>query len=252
MILAQSLLSIPSDKVSMPLQFRPTIRFGCFVLWCLTWPVIAIVLLMPLPFQFMSRTDLLGHFLLFGSMTLPIAVFTRSRMQIILLATLTIVYGVALEFGQAYVPNRTFDAADALANIAGGLAGGVGALVSVASRMICILLRVKTVIAIVLLMPLPFQFMSRTDLLGHFLLFGSMTLPIAVFTRSRMQIILLATLTIVYGVALEFGQAYVPNRTFDAADALANIAGGLAGGVGALVILRLWLAPSDDTAQGSS
>lgn len=112
----------------MQILFTTRARIGCCLLWCLSWPVLAVLLLTPLPFSFVSRTDLLGHFLLFAAMTIAIITFTRTKAQIIALSALTIAYGVALEFGQAYVPNRTFDAADALANIVGGIAGSLAAL----------------------------------------------------------------------------------------------------------------------------
>lgn len=113
----------------MPFLSQPTFRHGACLVWCLCWPGIALLLLTPLPFRLVSRSDLLGHFLLFGVMALAIVTFARSRVQIVLLSLLSIAYGVALEFGQAYVPNRTFDLADAIANGLGGLAGCVGALI---------------------------------------------------------------------------------------------------------------------------
>jgi VanZ family protein len=98
------------------------------VLWCLAWPGIALLLLSPLPFAMVSRSDLLGHFLLFGGMTLLTVSFARTPLQILILATLTVAYGVSLDLAQGYVPSRTFDLADALANLMGGLAGCLGAL----------------------------------------------------------------------------------------------------------------------------
>jgi VanZ family protein len=107
---------------------RPRLRLSFFILWCLSWPGIALALLTPLPVKLISRSDLLAHFLLFGVMALAVVVFARSRWQIIVLGLLSIIYGVALEFGQAYVPNRTFDIADAIANATGGIAGCLTAL----------------------------------------------------------------------------------------------------------------------------
>lgn len=106
-------------------RFRLTACIG----WCLCWPGIAILLLQPLPFRLIARSDLLGHFLLFGLMTLSIVAFARTRGQIVALSTLSIAYGIALEFGQAYVPNRTFDVADAMANAIGGVIGCLLALI---------------------------------------------------------------------------------------------------------------------------
>ncbi len=112
----------------MQILLNPRFRLVSCLVWCLSWPAIAIALLTPLPFAFVSRSDLLGHLLLFAVMTVTIVAFARTRTQIIALALLSIAYGVALEFGQAYVPNRTFDAADAIANALGGIVGCLIAL----------------------------------------------------------------------------------------------------------------------------
>ncbi len=113
----------------MQILLNPRFRIASCLVWCLSWPAIAIALLTPLPFGFVSRSDLLGHFLLFAVMTAAIAAFARTRTQIIALALLSIAYGIALEFAQAYVPNRTFDAADAIANALGGIVGCLCALI---------------------------------------------------------------------------------------------------------------------------
>lgn len=104
-------------------------RIAAFLAWCLVWPAIAVLMLKPLPFGLISRTDLLGHFLLFAAMTAAVLAFARSRAQIIALAVLSTGYGLALEFAQAYVPGRTFDAADVLANAFGGITGCLCALI---------------------------------------------------------------------------------------------------------------------------
>ena len=98
-------------------------RIVAFLTWCLAWPAIAVLMLRPLPLGLVSRTDLLAHFLLFAVMTSAVLAFARSRRQIIALAVLSVGYGLALEFAQAYVPGRTFDAADAIANAFGGITG---------------------------------------------------------------------------------------------------------------------------------
>ena len=103
-------------------------RLASCLIWCLCWPAIAILLLTPLPFDMIARSDLLGHLLLFAVMTISTIAFARTPGQIIGLAVLSIAYGIALEFAQAHVPGRTFDAADAMANALGGIAGCLGAL----------------------------------------------------------------------------------------------------------------------------
>lgn len=107
----------------MQILLNPRFRIASCLAWCLSWPAIAVLLLTPLPFALISRSDLLGHLLLFAVMTVSVVAFARTRTQIIALAILSTGYGIALEFAQAYVPNRTFDVADAIANALGGIAG---------------------------------------------------------------------------------------------------------------------------------
>lgn len=118
----------------MHLFSKASVRITCCLSWCLSWPVIAIILLTPLPFDFISRSDLLGHFLLFAVMTITTVTFARNRAQIVMLAVLATAYGVALEWGQGYVPGRMFDSADAVANMVGGIAGCLGALAVLRTR----------------------------------------------------------------------------------------------------------------------
>lgn len=104
------------------------IRVASCLLWCLCWPIIAMLLLRPMPFDLPSRSDLLSHFLLFGTMAVVVILFARSRLQILALSTLTIILSLVLEAAQGYVPHRYADVADALANMTGAVAGGVLAL----------------------------------------------------------------------------------------------------------------------------
>lgn len=104
------------------------IRIASCLLWCLCWPIIAMLLLRPMPFDLPSRSDLLSHFLLFGTMAVVVILFARSRLQILALSTLTIILSLVLEAAQGYVPHRYADVADALANLTGAVAGGILAL----------------------------------------------------------------------------------------------------------------------------
>lgn len=107
------------------------IRTAWFLLWCLSWPVITLLLLKPLPFPLPSRSDLLGHFLLFGAMSASVILFARHRVQILILTAVTILLSLGLEAAQAFVPHRLAEWPDALANMTGGLAGGFFALLIV-------------------------------------------------------------------------------------------------------------------------
>lgn len=113
----------------MQILLNPRFRLVSCLVWCLAWPGIAALLLTPLPFALVSRTDLLGHLLLFAVMTAALITFARSRVQIVSLSILSIAYGIALECAQAYVPGRTFDVADAVANALGGMIGCTLALI---------------------------------------------------------------------------------------------------------------------------
>jgi VanZ family protein len=118
--------------MSLPLTSR--LRGLFFLLWCLCWPLVAVLLLRPLPFSLPSRSDLLGHLLLFGTMSVLVVLFVRTRTQIILLAVLTIGFSITLEVGQGYVPSRYFDVADIVANTAGGMVGCLLALLIFKNR----------------------------------------------------------------------------------------------------------------------
>ena len=107
----------------MPLS-TSTFRIVSCLIWCLSWPVIAGLLLKPLPFALVARTDLLGHFLLFGLMTAFLVLFVRRQWQLIGLVVLTILLSAGFEVAQDFVPNRFFDPVDMAATFVGGLAGG--------------------------------------------------------------------------------------------------------------------------------
>lgn len=109
----------------MTLLQSPSAKRVFCTLWCLSWLIIAVLLLRPLPFNLPSGSDVIGHFALFGIMSLGIISFAARGLQIILLAGITVSLGVVLEFGQAYVPSRYFDVADLVANILGGTIGGL-------------------------------------------------------------------------------------------------------------------------------
>jgi VanZ family protein len=116
-------------QTAMSLYQSSRFRIVAFVAWCLVWLVLPLIMLKPLPFGFVSRTDLLAHFLLFAVMTIGVLAFIRSRSQIVVLGLLSIGYGLALEVAQAFVPGRTFDVADMLANAVGGITGSLCALI---------------------------------------------------------------------------------------------------------------------------
>ena len=104
-------------------------RLVCALLWGLAWLVVAVLMLMPpLSGQVPPGSDLVAHFLVFGAMALAAVGFSRRPGQLAWLAVLTIALGGAFEYAQSFVPYRSAELADAVANAAGGLAGYGAAL----------------------------------------------------------------------------------------------------------------------------
>jgi VanZ family protein len=64
-----------------------------------------------------------------------------------------------------------------------------------------------------------------SDKLWHLAGYLLLALPIPFLWDSRRSIVPIGFLLALYGVALEFGQAYVPGRSFELADMAANTAG---------------------------
>lgn len=110
------------------LLFDPRATRVCAALWGAAWLGVAAILLLPLGVSTPGRSDLLGHFLLFGAMAFGAVGFSRRPGQLACLALATIALATALEFAQGLVPYRTFEAIDALANGVGALAGYLAAL----------------------------------------------------------------------------------------------------------------------------
>ena len=110
------------------LLFDQRARLVCAVLWGAAWLGVAAALLLPLGVSTPGRSDLAGHFLLFGAMAFGTVGFSRRPGQLACLALATIALGTALEFAQDLVPYRTFELIDAVANGVGALAGYAAAL----------------------------------------------------------------------------------------------------------------------------
>jgi VanZ family protein len=109
--------------------FRPKLRRLCAALWALAWLVVALLLLLPLPVAAPERSDLVAHFLLFGTLAFGAVSFSRRVGELALLALVTIGGSLVLEFAQKLVPSRTFDLTDAAANALGAGVGCALALV---------------------------------------------------------------------------------------------------------------------------
>lgn len=104
-------------------------------------------------------------------------------------------------------------------------------------------------IAGALLMPLPKAAPPYSDLLAHFLLFCGMAVGAVTFSHRFGQLAALALLTGVIGVALECAQGFVPYRTFDPIDAVANLLGAIIGFAVAAITLHFVIRPADPALQ---
>lgn len=77
------------------------------------------------------------------------------------------------------------------------------------------------------------------DKVGHFGLYGTITLGLALLVRTRNQAIGAGLAVIALGIGDEFRQLTEPNRNFDIADVLANLGGVALGLLAALVVGRV-------------
>lgn len=105
------------------LLFDRKVRLLCALLWGAAWVVVAALLLMPLNVQAPPGSDLVAHFVLFGSMAFAAVGFSHRPGQLAWLALATIALGIGLEYAQAFVPTRYSETADAMANGVGALVG---------------------------------------------------------------------------------------------------------------------------------
>jgi VanZ family protein len=110
------------------LLFDRRARLVCAGLWGAAWLVVAALLLLPLGVSGPSGSDLAGHFLVFATMAFAAVGFSRRPGQLAWLAGATVALGGALEYAQGFVPYRSSEVADAVANGVGGLAGYAAAL----------------------------------------------------------------------------------------------------------------------------
>ncbi len=122
------LLPAMNQSSSAELLLHPRVRTVTMLLWGVGWVVVALLLLLPVGAATPARTDLLAHFLMFGSMAFAAVGFSRRPWQLAALALFTIAAGAALELAQALVPYRTFDPIDAVANGLGAVVGFGAAL----------------------------------------------------------------------------------------------------------------------------
>ncbi len=99
-----------------------------FCLWCLLWVGVLIGSLRPgqeMPF---GMTDKLTHFLCYAAMTAAVAGFCHEAAAVLRWAAFVLLMGGLVEIAQHFVPTRSMDLADFLADAAGALCGVLLAL----------------------------------------------------------------------------------------------------------------------------
>jgi VanZ family protein len=110
------------------LLFDRRAKLVCAALWFVAWLVATAALLLPLSVTTPDRSDLLAHFTLFASLAFSAIGFSRRPGQLICLALVTITLATILEFAQKFLPYRTFDLVDLVANGLGAFTGYAAAL----------------------------------------------------------------------------------------------------------------------------
>jgi VanZ family protein len=110
------------------LLFDRRAKLVCAALWFVAWLVATAALLLPLGVSTPDRSDLLVHFMLFASLAFGAIGFSRRPGQLICLALVTIALATTLEFAQKFLPYRTFDLIDLVANGLGAFTGYAAAL----------------------------------------------------------------------------------------------------------------------------
>ena len=104
----------------------------CFALWCLAWLIVAIKSLEPgieLP---LGLSDKAVHFTAYAVMAAAVASFCHVPARILGWVGLTVAGSAALELAQHFVPSRTMDGLDLVANASGAACGALLALLWIA------------------------------------------------------------------------------------------------------------------------
>jgi len=93
------------------------------VLWIVAWVVVGWLMLTPASPDLPPVHDKFAHFAAYLVLSsLPLSFCTGQR-GLALVAALTLLLGVAIEYAQSFVPGRSFELADIAANSVGALTG---------------------------------------------------------------------------------------------------------------------------------
>jgi hypothetical protein len=113
------------------LLFDRRAKLVCAELWGLGCLAVAALFLLPLgDVPALGGSDLIGHFLVFGAVSFAAVGFARAPAQLTWLLVVTIGFGVTLEYAQGFIPYRSSEIAEGVANSLGGIAGYAAALLS--------------------------------------------------------------------------------------------------------------------------
>ena len=101
-------------------------RRGLKILWAAGTLIILILSLLPKDMIIPEPpfSDKIAHFLAYGAVTLVGAMAASTLKRRVYLGLAMLALGILLEFAQAFVPGRTPELLDGLANL-GGVAGGI-------------------------------------------------------------------------------------------------------------------------------
>jgi VanZ family protein len=99
-----------------------------FRLWCLTWLAILVASLWPLQQMPFGLSDKLIHFAGYWAMAAAVAGFCHEARGVLRWGVLAVAIGGLVEIGQHFVPMRSMDFNDFLADTAGAVCGVLLAL----------------------------------------------------------------------------------------------------------------------------
>jgi VanZ family protein len=99
-----------------------------FWLWCLAWFAMLVVSLRPLQEMPFGISDKLYHFAAYAVMSAAVAGFCHDGRQVLRWTTFSVAMGGLVELGQHFVPLRSMELGDFLANTSGAGVGGAIAL----------------------------------------------------------------------------------------------------------------------------
>lgn len=108
----------------MPILVEERTKRVLFGLWCLVWLAVLIVSLRPMPELAAGLSDKWLHFVTYAVMTAAVAGFCHRPVGVLRWAAFAMLMGGLVELAQHFVPARSMELGDFLADI-GGVACGV-------------------------------------------------------------------------------------------------------------------------------